>query len=125
MYRILDTYLCSDEQIYEKSLLFYLKYSELPCFEFVKDCKTPTAIIVSINTVCDVTVDHYELIKKFALQNTENKIVIDVSIEEFVKPPFYNLIDFLHNIGIQDNQISVFAGDYDLDAWKRECMPLL
>ena len=120
MYRILDTYLCSDEQIYEKSLLFYLKYSELPCFEFVKDCKTPTAIIVSINTVCDVTVDHYELIKKFALQNTENKIVIDVSIEEFVKPPFYNLIDFLHNIGIQDNQISVFAGDYDLDAWKRD-----
>jgi hypothetical protein len=120
MYRILDSYLCSDEQIYEKSLLFYLKYSELPCFNFVENCKKPTAIIISINTVCDVPQEHLDLIKKFALQNTENKIVIDVSIEEFVKFPFFNLINFLNEIGVQDSQISVFAGGYNLDAWKKE-----
>jgi len=120
MYRILNKYLCSDEQIYEKSLLFYLKYSELPSFKFVNDCNEPTAIVISINTVCDVPKDHLEIIKKYAAQNSENKIIIDVSIEEFVRFPFYNLIDFLHDCNIDNSHIFIFAGDYDLAEWKRE-----
>jgi len=113
MIRILDQYFATSQYIEYKSAYGLLKNYRSPLnnYVFIDDATSPCLIFLHIETVTpDLLPEVYDELLRRYKQNKLNKIVIDTTVEDFVRENFFHITETLEERGVNQDDIFVLTG---------------
>lgn len=112
MIRVYNKLFCSPEYTKFKSQLYFLRTfaDQNDSYELVDDASQPCIILVFPDVITVLSDESLKEIAETYNQTPGNKIVIDTSLEEFVKEPYYHCVSKLLRLGVSEEDIFVLAG---------------
>ena len=123
MIRILDQYFATQQYLETKSAYGLLKHYQSPLnnYKFVNDATQPVIILLHIDVASpDLDKEIYDEIKRQYRQNKLNKILIDTSMEDFVRDNFFTITSRLEMLGIDPDDISVITGQNNVPMFQKD-----
>lgn len=112
MINIFNKFYSSNEYAYTKTPLYSLIYSsnKNPAYSITRDARNRCIIFVHVDVVDNVDDDMLDDVIVNYKKCKGNKIIVDTSLEEFVKEPYYHCVDYLVNNGVDHDDINILAG---------------
>lgn len=113
MIRILDQYFATSQYLTPKSAYGLLKNYRSPLnnYVFTDDPSSPCLILLHIETVTpDLLPETYDELIRSYKKNKFNKIIIDTTVEDFLRPNFFHITKTLEERGIDEHDIFVLTG---------------
>ena len=119
MIYIYDEYYSSPEFVQSKSAFGNLKnrWTSRSPYTFTDVVKQPTIFLIALDVYQDLEIEQVERIVELYKKHKYNKILIDTSMEDYVRESFYTLSKNLEVRGVNHNDIYVLSAQHFLGSF--------
>ena len=119
MIYIYAEYYSNPEFVQQKSAFGNLKnrWTSRSPYTFTDVVEQPTIFLIALDVYQDVEIEQVDRIVELYKKHKYNKILIDTSIEDYVRDSFYTLSKNLEDRGVNHNDIYVLSAQHFLGSF--------